>query len=89
MTNHPHRGQLSRNALELIEKIPCPHCNARFAAPADLYQHAKAKHGRRAAQKLKPNRDNEPSMADLVIDAQIARAAGEPVEEWLAEMFDI
>lgn len=28
-------------------------------------------------------------MADLVVAAQIARACGEPVEEWLADMFDL
>ncbi len=65
----------------------CPHCPKSFADAGDLYQHAKAKHGRKAAQKLRPIDDDEPSYAEMVIDAQIRRAAGEPVEEWLAEMF--
>lgn len=30
--------------------------------------------------------DDEPSIASQMIDAQIARACGEPVEDWLADM---
>lgn len=34
-------------------------------------------------------REREPSMAELHVEAQIARACGEPVDPDLAEMFDV
>lgn len=35
------------------------------------------------------NKRDEPSMADLVVEAQIAHAMGEPVDPDIAEMFDV
>lgn len=42
---------------------------------------------RRAADRAR--RDSEPSMADLVIEAQLNRAMGLPVDRDIAEMFDV
>ncbi|MGU3467546.1 hypothetical protein ACLBXO_22120 [Methylobacterium sp. C33D] len=42
---------------------------------------------RRAADQARPN--PQPSMADLVIEAQLARAMGQPVDRDIAEMFDV
>lgn len=42
---------------------------------------------RRAADQAR--NDPEPSMADLVIEAQLARAMGLPVHRDIAEMFDV
>jgi hypothetical protein len=43
---------------------------------------------RNAAHRAANKRD-EPNMADIVIEAQIARAMGEPVDPDIAEMFDV
>lgn len=67
----------------------CPHCERRFADRNGLYLHIKAKHGRKLAASLRPAANREPSMADLVIEAQLARIMGEPVDEDIAEMFDV
>ena len=42
---------------------------------------------RRAANQAR--RDDEPSMADLVIEAQLDRAMSLPVDRDIAEMFDV
>jgi hypothetical protein len=33
-----------------------------------------------------PEPNHEPSMAELMIDAELSRAMGEPVEDWLSDM---
>lgn len=37
----------------------------------------------------KQRREREPSMADLHVEAVLARACGEPVDSDIAEMFDV
>lgn len=71
------------------QPLTCPHCGRRAADENGLYCHVKAKHGRRAARPFRPEPDREPSMGELVADAQLARAMGEPVEDWIAEGFDV
>ena len=67
----------------------CPHCSKKLAEPNALFQHVKAKHGKKAARLLRPPEEREQSMGSLVAEAMIARACGEPVEEWIAVMFDV
>lgn len=70
--------------------MSCALCTRTFADKHSLFQHTMAKHGRKAAKPLRPVReDDEPSMADLVIEAHLARAMGDPVEDWIADMFDV
>jgi hypothetical protein len=40
----------------------------------------------RGKKNPRPESDAEPSMAELLIEAQIAKNAGEPVEDWLDAM---
>lgn len=83
----------------------CPHCARSVASTEALFSHVKAKHGLKAARACVPEhpvfvreaerrarsqgRDPEPSMAGLVIEAQLARAMGLPVDRDIAEMFDV
>lgn len=67
--------------------FPCPHCDRLFSAANDRWQHAKVKHGRRAAAPLRPPREEgEESVADLTV-----RAASDPDSEldWVRKMFDL
>lgn len=66
--------------------IKCAYCNKRFEAENSRYQHTKKKHPNRKNPKPTCD-DDEPSMADLVIEARLAAACGDPVEGWLGDMF--
>lgn len=56
----------------------CLYCGRKFRSLAGVKQHEQAKHPR--AEK------DEPSIADLMVQAELDRAMGEPVEDWLADM---
>ncbi|WP_449411035.1 hypothetical protein [Methylobacterium komagatae] len=73
----------------MAPKHHCPICNHGLGDLNALYQHVKAKHGKKAARAHRPPVEREPSMGDLVAEAQINRALGLPVEPWIAEMFDV
>lgn len=67
----------------------CSRCNKVFANRFACFDHIQAKHENgEPIEYISPkNRsDYEPSMAELFIDAEIARACGEPVEEWIRDM---
>lgn len=68
-------------------RVGCPHCPKTFVDQNAVYMHAKAKHGRKLARALRPVRDDEPSMADLVIEGIQNRLMGEPNPDWLEAMF--
>ncbi|MCX4196695.1 hypothetical protein OMR07_14885 [Methylobacterium organophilum] len=88
-----------------MSRHPCSHCTHTLASTQALFLHVKVKHGLRAAHACVPEhpvfvreaerrarrqgRDREPSMADLVIEAQLNRAMGLPVDRDIAEMFDV
>lgn len=72
---------------EARRALACPHCSRTFGDGNDLYQHAKAKHGKKAARPLRPVVEREPSMSELVAEAQMNRAMGLPVDPWIEEMF--
>lgn len=65
----------------------CPHCVSSFEDENGLYQHARAKHGQKAARALRPMSQAEPSLADELIEAQVAFAGGEQPPEHLRLMF--
>lgn len=68
----------------------CPECGRQFRDPNALWQHAKTRHGKTLAEGLRPPREeNKQSMGSLVAEAHLARACGEPVDAWIAEMFDV
>lgn len=66
---------------------PCPHCGQSFGDANGLFNHTKAKHGRKAARAVRPVPEREQSMASLLIEAQLQHAMGEPVDDWLMDMF--
>ncbi|WCS27832.1 hypothetical protein LOK46_13710 [Methylobacterium sp. NMS14P] len=83
----------------------CPHCTRTLASTEALFSHVKAKHGLKAARACVPEHpvfvreaerrarrqghDRDPSMADLVIEAQLNRAMGLPGDRDIADMFDV
>lgn len=85
--------------------LRCPHCTRTLAGTEAMFSHVKAKHGLNAARACVPEHpvfvreaerrarrqghNPEPSMADLVIEAQLNRAMGLPVDRDIAEMFDV
>ena len=66
-----------------LQTSKCPTCNREFRDSHALGQHTRAKgHGQ---FKLLTD-DDGPSMSSLMIDAQIDRAMGLPVDDWLVDM---
>lgn len=70
----------------MSERTPCPYCTKRLADANGLYSHVKKKHPNKKRAHLRPKRDEEPSMADLMIEAQINRAAGVKNDDWIEDM---
>jgi hypothetical protein len=70
-----------------MRDVRCPHCAASFTDENGRYQHAKAKHGKKAARELRPAIDHEPSLGEELAEAIIAHRCGEPVADYLMEMF--
>ena len=65
----------------------CKYCHHSFKDKHALWQHTKHKH---KGKKRGPNpleQTKERSMADELVDAQISHAMGEPVDDWIMEMF--
>lgn len=59
----------------------CPHCQRQFGDENALSSHAKAKHRIKPARR---QRDDEPSLAEIAIEASCKHAAGlalDPLEE--------
>lgn len=70
----------------MTETFKCPYCPKVLKARGSARQHVAAKHrGKSAKMFLEPD-DGEQSIADMMIEAEIARACGEPVESWIADM---
>lgn len=68
----------------------CSRCKKAFKSRSACDNHIKDVHkgiGERVPVGHSMSRkDYEPSMADLMIEAQLNRAMGEPVEDWLIDM---
>lgn len=62
--------------------LGCPYCEARFSTQHQVYQHARAKHPTRAYAHLRPSRDtdDDPSLAEIAIEAEWKHAAGLPLD---------
>lgn len=58
----------------------CQVCGRKFKNFNALEQHARAKDHKQSEC------DDGPSVASLMIDAQIDRAMGLPIEDWIADM---
>jgi len=67
------------------EPTACEYCGKIVADTSALYQHTKAKHGRKAARGILPPR--EMSLGEELAEAQIAFAMGEAPPEHLLMMF--
>lgn len=78
--------------------IKCPHCARQFADENAVYQHIKSRHGQKAAYKFgnrinprkpkpkKQERTREPSMGELMAEAELNRMMGIENEDWIEEM---
>lgn len=67
----------------------CSRCGKTFKSRKSADQHIRDKHkgvGHRV--QVRQWQDGEKSMADMVVDARIAYACGEPVDDWLMDMFE-
>jgi uncharacterized C2H2 Zn-finger protein len=85
MQNDPVRNKTTE--IDGPHMRRCSQCGRSFKSRKAADDHIQMKHkgiGHRVSAK-RP--DDEPSMADIVVDAQIAHAAGEPVEDWVKDMF--
>jgi hypothetical protein len=71
----------------MTRPIQCPHCERRLVDQNGLWMHVKTKHKGKPHSHLRPERTSEPSMAQTLIDAQIAAAMGVEPPEWLESMF--
>jgi hypothetical protein len=65
---------------------PCPHCGKMFADRNSVFQHLKAKHGGKGKAAYRPER--EPSMGEIVAEAQMNRAMGIPNEDWIETILE-
>lgn len=65
----------------------CPDCGKRCADRNGVYLHMKAKHGKRPAREYREQHsDDDESMADIMVRAQIKRAMGVRNEDWIEDM---
>ncbi|MBN9235169.1 MULTISPECIES: hypothetical protein [Phyllobacteriaceae] len=70
--------------------FPCPHCTGvLFIGHNDVFQHIKARHGKKAARQYRARHDEprEPSLGVQLSEALVAAARGEPVPEHIEAMF--
>lgn len=68
----------------------CSRCGKRFTTPHGTEMHIAEKHDGGTVEKHVPRHerdDYEPSMAETLIDATIAHACGEEVDDYLYDMF--
>lgn len=72
--------------MSISAKVQCPYCPKKLAGADGVYSHVKAKHPNKKSAHLRPKRDEEPSMADLFIEAQINRSMGIKNEDWIEDM---
>ena len=68
------------------KKRRCSRCGKEFSTRQGAQMHIDMKHHGKGERVAVVKREHEPSMAELMIDAQIAKACGEPVDDWLADM---
>ncbi len=64
----------------------CPYCPKAFKTLDARYCHAKTKHKGKKIKHLRPVRDDEPSIADLMMEAQLNRSMGIKNDDWLEDM---
>ena len=60
-----------------MRTIPCPHCARLFADASAPANHAKRKHRVRPER---PRRDEDESLWEIAVEAEIKHAAGEPLD---------
>lgn len=65
----------------------CPHCGKSVAGKNALWQHVKSMHGAKAAKVFKQPRESEQSIADELVEAIEAHAAGIAPPDHLLSMF--
>lgn len=63
----------------------CPHCQRQFGDENALSSHAKAKH---RIRRPRPEPDDEPSLAEIAIEASWKHAAGLPLDPLEESMLD-
>jgi len=64
----------------------CPACSRQFGDANAVRNHHNMKHKKRTPLPKTWGDDHEPSMAELFVDAEIGRAMGDPIEDWIADM---
>lgn len=69
--------------------LSCPHCGKRkFVRQNDVYNHIKGAHGKRVAREYRDTYDDdEPSIADQLVEGILAASMGEPVAKHIGLMF--
>ena len=72
--------------MSTSEKSKCPYCNKMLAGQDGVYSHVKAKHPQKKRAHLRPKREEEESMADIFVNAELNRAMGIKNEDWIEDM---
>lgn len=68
-------------------KIKCPYCNRELADASGVYSHVKKKHPNKKRAHLRPDRpEQDESMADIFIEAELNRAMGIKNDDWIEDM---
>lgn len=92
--NNGRGAMFKSKRYDVVRDLPknyrqCSRCKRVFANRFACFDHIQAKHehGEPIAYiRPKDKEDYEPSMAELMVEAEISRACDEPVEDWLLDM---
>lgn len=72
-----------------MKRWQCTTCRRRFSTEDGTNMHIGAKHSKKGGEAIpyeRPQHDDEESNADLMVEAAINTAVGEPVEDWIRDM---
>ena len=67
-----------------MARVACSRCGKHFGKPKYCRQHIAAVH--KAGGEPVPVPEREESMADIFVQAELDRAMGNPVDDWIADM---
>ena len=68
----------------------CSRCGRHFKSRKGAYQHIQAVHkgeGTRVSARMEDRPGYEPSLADLVVQAELDRMEGKPIPDWMQGFF--
>lgn len=76
----------------MAKVVPCPLCPKMFGDENALWQHARTTHRDKDVAHLRPARkrdDDEPSLAEIAVEAHVKRLMGEPLDPLEESLIDV